>query len=81
MKTPCPASLVLSSLIFYWGIAMTLPLSAQVSYTYTAPPPPGYPASGAPKQSSSKATRQSAAATALNQNQQNHDQAGKAQQR
>ncbi|MCB1277156.1 LysM peptidoglycan-binding domain-containing protein [Prosthecobacter sp.] len=41
---------------------MTLPLSAQVSYTYTAPPPPGYPASGAPKQSSSKATRQSAAA-------------------
>jgi LysM repeat protein len=41
---------------------MVLPLSAQVSYTYTAPPPPGYPAAGAPKQTSTKSTRQSAAA-------------------
>ncbi len=60
MKTPPAASRVLSSLVAIWG--MVLPLSAQVSYTYTAPPPPGYPAAGAPKQASTKSTRQSAAA-------------------
>ena len=60
MKTPPAASRVLSSLVAIWG--MVLPLSAQVSYTYTAPPPPGYPAAGAPKQTSTKSTRQSAAA-------------------
>jgi LysM repeat protein len=60
MKTPPAASRVLSSLVAIgW---MVLPLSAQVSYTYTAPPPPGYPAAGAPKQTSTKSTRQSAAA-------------------
>ena len=59
MKTHPAASHVLSSLIGFLGMA--LPLSAQVSNTYTAPPPPGYPASGAPKQTS-RATRQSAAA-------------------
>lgn len=59
MKTPPAASRVLSSLVVIWGMA--LPLSAQVSYTYTAPPPPGYPAAGAPKQTS-RTTRQSAAA-------------------
>ena len=60
MKTPPAASRVLSSLVVIGG--MVLPLSAQVSYTYTAPPPPGYPAAGAPKQTSTKSTRQSAAA-------------------
>lgn len=60
MKTPPAASRVLSSLVAFGG--MVLPLSAQVSYTYTAPPPPGYPAAGAPKQTSTKSTRQSAAA-------------------
>lgn len=59
MKTPPAASRVLSSLVAVWGMA--LPLSAQVSNTYTAPPPPGYPAAGAPKQTS-RTTRQSAAA-------------------
>lgn len=60
MKMPPAASRVLSSLVVIGG--MVLPLSAQVSYTYTAPPPPGYPAAGAPKQTSTKSTRQSAAA-------------------
>ncbi len=60
MKTPPAASRVLSTLVAIGG--MVLPLSAQVSYTYTAPPPPGYPAAGAPKQISTKSTRQSAAA-------------------
>jgi LysM repeat protein len=59
MKTPPAASRVLSSLVVIGGMA--LPLSAQVSNTYTAPPPPGYPAAGAPKQTS-RTTRQSAAA-------------------
>ncbi len=60
MKTPPAASRVLSTLVAIGGTV--LPLSAQVSYTYTAPPPPGYPAAGAPKQTSTKSTRQSAAA-------------------
>ena len=60
MKTPAAASRVLSSLVAIGG--MVLPLSAQVTYTYTAPPPPGYPAAGAPKQTSTKSTRQSTAA-------------------
>lgn len=60
MKKPASASRVLSSLVAFGG--MVLPLSAQVSYTYTAPPPPGYPTTGAPKQTSTKSTRQSAAA-------------------
>lgn len=60
MKKPTSASRVLSSLVAIGG--MVLPLSAQVTYTYTAPPPPGYPTTGAPKQTSTKSTRQSAAA-------------------
>ncbi|MDZ4402985.1 LysM peptidoglycan-binding domain-containing protein [Prosthecobacter sp.] len=59
MKTLPASSRVLSYLVAFWGTA--LPLSAQVSYNYTAPPPPGYPAAGAPKQTS-RTTRQSAAA-------------------
>ncbi|HBJ86553.1 MAG TPA: hypothetical protein DDZ88_22395 [Verrucomicrobiales bacterium] len=59
MKTPPAASRVLSFLVVIWG--MVLPLSAQVSNTYRAPPPPGYPAAGAAKQTS-RTTRQSAAA-------------------
>jgi LysM repeat protein len=62
MKTSCPASRALSSLIFFWGLAAVSPLPAQVSNTYTAPPPPGYPAAGSSRPTSSKSTRQSAAA-------------------
>ncbi|WP_395743446.1 LysM peptidoglycan-binding domain-containing protein [Prosthecobacter sp.] len=75
MKTPCPASRMLSTLVLSWALATVtaLPLSAQVSHTYTQPPPPGYPAPGAPARStttrptstkapSSRTTRQSAAA-------------------
>lgn len=63
MKTPLFVSRVLGFLAVISGFALITPLSAQVSYTYTAPPPPGYPAPGAPpKQTSTRATRQSAAA-------------------
>lgn len=63
MKTPSLASRVLSFLSAVSGFASVAPLSAQVSYTYNAPPPPGYPAPGtAPKQTSTRATRHSAAA-------------------
>lgn len=65
MKTPCPATRVLSSLVLAWGVAWAVPASAQVSNTYNAPPPPGYPAPGAGlalRQTSTKASRQSAAA-------------------
>lgn len=63
MKTPCPASHVLTSLALSWGILFALPLSAQVSNTYRQPAPPGYPAPGAGlQQPSTRATRQSAAA-------------------
>jgi LysM repeat protein len=63
MKTPSFVSRVLGFLAVISGFALITPLSAQVSYTYTAPPPPGYPAAGTPsKQTSTRATRQSAAA-------------------
>lgn len=66
MKTPSAASRVLSFLVVLGGIAVVSPLSAQVSYTYTGAPPPGYPAPGAaPKQTtkpaSTRSTRQAAA--------------------
>lgn len=53
MKTPLTAPRVLKCILALWGAAF--PLSAQVSNTFTAPPPPGYPASGS-------SARQSAAA-------------------
>jgi len=63
MKTPSLASRLLGSLAAVSGFVSIGPLSAQVSHTYTAPPPPGYPAPGAaPKQTSTRAARQSAAA-------------------
>lgn len=65
MKTSCPAFRALSSLVLAWGVAWAVPASAQVSNTYNVPPPPGYPAPGtglAPRQPSTKASRQSAAA-------------------
>ncbi|WP_395749944.1 LysM peptidoglycan-binding domain-containing protein [Prosthecobacter sp.] len=64
MKTPCPASRVLSFLVLSLGIAAASPLLAQgVSHTFNQPPPPGYPAAGTGlKQPSTRATRQSAAA-------------------
>jgi len=58
MKT-LPNACVLSSLIAL--LVWTGSTEAQVSNTYRQPPPPGYPAAG-PKPSSSKSTRQSAAA-------------------
>lgn len=60
MKSSPAASRVLSSLVALLG--GVLPLSGQVSNTYTAPPPPGYPAPGAGLKPSTRATRQSAAA-------------------
>lgn len=64
MNAPSPASRVLCCFMAAAGAMLAaLPLTAQVSHTYTAPPPPGYPASGALRQpASTKATRQSAAA-------------------
>lgn len=63
MKTFFAASRVPGFLVVLWGIAVVSPLLAQVSNTYTLPPPPGYPASGAPRHApSTKTTRQSAAA-------------------
>jgi len=63
MKTPPFASRLLGFLAAVSGFVSVGPLPAQVSYTYTAPPPPGYPAPGAaPKQTSTRAARQSAAA-------------------
>ena len=53
MKTSLTAARVLTCILALCGTA--LPLSAQVSHTFTAPPPPGYPASGS-------SARQSAAA-------------------
>lgn len=50
MKTPPTALCVLKHLVVFCGTV--LPLSAQVSNRYTAPPPPGYPASpGSSRQS------------------------------
>lgn len=63
MNAPSPIARTLRHLAALGGVLTALPLTAQVSYTYTAPPPPGYPASGAPKQQvSTRATRQAAAA-------------------
>lgn len=63
MKAFSPVARMWRHFVAVGGLAAALPLSAQVSYTYTAPPPPGYPASGALKQpTSAKAARQSAAA-------------------
>ncbi|MFC5454328.1 muramidase family protein [Prosthecobacter fluviatilis] len=61
MKTPRPASRALRFLVLAWSVLFTLPLTA-VTNTFNQPPPPGYPASGALKQPSTKASRQSAAA-------------------
>jgi LysM repeat protein len=61
MKTPL--NRVLGTLAAFAAFFLTVPLSAQVSYTYTAPPPPGYPAPGTTtKPPPTRATRQSAAA-------------------
>lgn len=63
MNAPSPAARVFRFISACSGVFTALPLMAQVSYTYQAPPPPGYPATGALKQpASTKATRQSAAA-------------------
>ena len=63
MKTPSFASRVLVSILAVLGFAASSLVTAQVSHTYTAPPPPGYPASGAPRQPvSTRAARQSVAA-------------------
>ncbi|MGV3662978.1 MAG: LysM peptidoglycan-binding domain-containing protein [Prosthecobacter sp.] len=63
MNAPSPASRVFRFVSACCGLLTALPVLAQVSYTYNAPPPPGYPASGGLKQpASTKATRQSAAA-------------------
>lgn len=63
MKTTCSTIRVLSSLLLAWALTWSMPAAAQVSNTYTLPPPPGYPAPGAPpKQTSTRASRQSAAA-------------------
>jgi len=64
MKTPYPAFRALSTPVLFWLIASVLPLSAQVSHTFTGAPPPGYPAagSGLNPPPSTRATRQSAAA-------------------
>lgn len=62
MKTPFIASRVLVSLLIALGFEASPFVSAQVSNTYSAPPPPGYPASGAPRQPvSTRAARQSTA--------------------
>lgn len=60
MKTSSAASRVLILLVTFWGIAVVA--TAQVSNTFTAPPPPGYPAPGAGLQQSSRSSRQAAAA-------------------
>lgn len=63
MNAPSPAARVLRVILAGCGIVIALPVKAQVSNTYTMPPPPGYPASGGLKQpASTRATRQSAAA-------------------
>lgn len=75
MNAPSPANRLLCVFLSGCGMAAVLPAGAQVSNTYTMPPPPGYPASGALKQPAStratttrqqpaptRATRQSAAA-------------------
>lgn len=65
MQAPSPLLRVLSSCVVFFTVLSALPVTAQVSYTYTAPPPPGYPAAGAPKQmrtTPTRATRQTAAA-------------------
>ncbi len=63
MKTSSLASRVLVPVLTLLGFEACSFVSAQVSNTYTAPPPPGYPASGAPRQPvSTKAAKQSAAA-------------------
>jgi LysM repeat protein len=60
MKTPPAASRVLSSLVAFWGNGPAA-LGPGFLHLHGAPPP-GYPAAGAPKQTSTKSTRQSAAA-------------------
>ncbi len=60
MKILFPSWIATAVLLGLWGVSAAL---GQVSHTYTAPPPPGYPVSGALKQPTSvKTTRQSAAA-------------------
>ncbi|MFN0077831.1 MAG: LysM peptidoglycan-binding domain-containing protein [Prosthecobacter sp.] len=62
MKTLSFTSRVLVSLLAVLGFEASSFVSAQVSNTYTLQPPPGYPASGAPRQPvSTRAARQSAA--------------------
>lgn len=62
MKTLSAASRALCYSALFWGIFSATPLSAQVSYNYNQPPPPGYPAAGTTPKTSTRATRQSAAA-------------------
>lgn len=60
MKIKFPSWKASGILISLWGASGAL---GQVSHTYTAPPPPGYPSGGAQRPTTSaKATRQSAAA-------------------
>ena len=63
MKTPSFAARSLVSLLAVLGFEASSFVSGQVSNTYTVQPPPGYPASGAPRQPvSTRAAKQSAAA-------------------
>lgn len=73
MNAPSPVNRLLCVFLSGCGMVAVLPAGAQVSNTYTMPPPPGYPASGALKQPAAtrattrqaaptRATRQSAAA-------------------
>ncbi len=62
MKTLSAASRALCYPALMWGIVVAAtPLSAQVSYNYNQPPPPGYPAPGTTPKTSTRATRQAAA--------------------
>lgn len=62
MKTSFSAPRVLISILVFWGLEASSFVSAQVFNTYSAPPPPGYPAAGAARAPvSTRAARQSAA--------------------
>lgn len=63
MKMQSPVASALRFAVIFCGIAGGLPLFAQVSHTYTGAPPPGYPATGVPRQPvSTRASRQATAA-------------------